>query len=148
MALTGSFGGTDSALTVRHLDSAQSSLSSSSRRLSSGLRINSASDDAAGLAISQSLRAQRRVYAQAIRNASDGIGLANVAQGAMVELTGILTRHAELAEQAANGMYSAAQRQALQTEATELTNEYNRIVDSTVFNGIKVFDSCEPTAHR
>jgi flagellin len=88
------------------------------------------------------------VYAQAIRNASDGIGLANVAQGAMVELTGILTRHAELAEQAANGMYSAAQRQALQTEATELTNEYNRIVDSTVFNGIKVFDSCEPTAHR
>ena len=109
-------------------------------RLSSGLRINSASDDAAGLAVSSSLKADTRIYTQAIRNVSDGVSVLNIAQGALDSLTNIVIRQKELAEQSANGVYSDKQRKALQTESDALTNEYNRVTQTTKFNGINLFD--------
>ncbi len=124
----------------RRLNQATDDLSSSYERLGSGLRINSASDDAAGLSVSSSLQADSRVYAQGIKNINDGISLLNVAQGALSQLSDIATRQEELAEQAANGVYSLTQRKALDKEANALKDEWNRIVDSTSFNGTKLFD--------
>ncbi len=124
---------------IRQLDRNSEALSRVSERLSSGQRINRASDDAAGLAISDSLRAKSRVYSQAIRNVNDGVSLLNITEGAVSELSSIMTRQKELAEQAANGTYGYRQRVALNKEAESLTAEYNRIVQSTTFNGINVF---------
>ncbi len=124
----------------RNLARTQRDLSTSMERLSSGLRINSAKDDAAGLAISDRMTAQIRGLNQASRNANDGISLAQTAEGAMQESTNILQRMRELAVQAANATNSAADRAALQSEVNQLKTEMNRIANSTTFNGLKILD--------
>lgn len=111
-------------------------LSRTFERLSSGQRINKASDDAAGLAIADSLRADQRVASVAIRNANDGISTIAIADSALGEIGGVLSRLAELAEQSANGVYSNTQRSALQNEFVALASEIERIASTTVFNGV------------
>lgn len=122
----------------RQLNRSSEALSTVYERLSSGQRINKASDDAAGLAVSDALRANTKVYTQANRNINDGVSLLQIADSALNELSNILTRQKELATQAANGTYSGRQRKALQSESNALVNEYNRIVQSTSFNGLSV----------
>ena len=130
-----------SSLTAqRKLADGTAALSKTFERLSSGQRINRASDDAAGLAIADSLNAASRVYTQGIRNFSDGLSLLSIAEGALQQLQAITIRQIELAEQAANGVYSTKQRQALNDEANALVDEFNRIVESTSFNGLNVLD--------
>ncbi len=124
----------------RNLGKSQSALATSMERLSSGLRINSAKDDAAGLAISDRMTSQIRGLNQATRNANDGISLSQTAEGAMQESTNILQRIRELAVQSANATNSAADRQALQSEVNQLKSELNRIANSTSFNGLKIID--------
>ncbi|ADW18303.1 flagellin domain protein [Desulfobulbus propionicus DSM 2032] len=124
----------------RNLSRSQGDLATSMERLSSGLRINSAKDDAAGLAISDRMTSQIRGLNQATRNANDGISLAQTAEGAMQESTNILQRMRELAVQAANATNSAADRSALQAEVNQLKTEMNRIANSTTFNGLKILD--------
>ncbi len=119
----------------RQLGQASDRLSSTFERLSSGQRINRASDDAAGLAISETLNVNSQVYAQAVRNINDGLSLLNIAEGAVRELSSIVIRQKELAQQAANGVLSNSQRLSLDKEANELVSEYNRIVQTTTFNG-------------
>jgi len=116
------------------------SLNTSVQRLSSGLRINSAKDDAAGLSISEKLRAQTRSIAVAIRNSQDGISLAQTAEGGLTEIGNILARMRELAEQAANGTIGASERSALDNEYDQLMSEINRISNVTEFNGTKLLD--------
>lgn len=120
------------------MNQATDSLSRASQRLASGQRINQASDDAAGLAIASQLNSSSRVYAQAMRNIGDGISYLNVAEGAAGELKFVLTRIQELSVQASNGTYSDKQRSSLDTESLKLQEEYNRIIDSTTFNGLDV----------
>ncbi len=122
------------------LSKTSSELSSVFERLSSGQRINRASDDAAGLAVAESLNADARVYTQGVRNLNDGISVLNIADGAIQELTNITFRLTELAEQAANGTFGAAQRASLNEEAQALKAEYFRIAKSTEFNGRKLFE--------
>ncbi|HMP47793.1 MAG TPA: flagellin [Oligoflexia bacterium] len=119
----------------RRLGDSSTVLLKSFQRLSSGLRINRASDDAAGLSVSSLLDTDRKVFNQGIRNINDGISYLNVAEGAMNELSNVVTRIQELAEQSANGTLGAAQRNALQQEVNALQDEYNRIIRSTRFNG-------------
>ena len=107
-------------------------------KLSSGQRINKASDDAAGLAIADSLRADQRISTVAIRNANDGISTIAIADGALGQIGNVLSRLAELAEQSANGVYSTTQRSALQNEFTALGSEIERIAVTTVFNGVRL----------
>lgn len=107
-------------------------------RLSSGQRINRASDDAAGLAIADSLRAAARVASVAVRNANDGISTIAIADSALGEIGNVLSRLAELAEQSANGVFSTVQRSALQNEFTALGSEIERIAVTTEFNGVKL----------
>ncbi len=120
----------------RRLGIATASLSNTYERLSSGQRINKAADDAAGLAIADSLRADQRVALVAIRNANDGISTINIADSALSEIGGVLSRLAELAEQSANGVYSTVQRSALQNEFVALGSEIERIAITTNFNGV------------
>src|SRR5262249_54561875 len=122
------------------LDASQNSLSTSLQRLSSGLRINSAKDDAAGLAISQRMTAQINGSDQARRNANDGVSLAQTGEGAMQQMSDILQRIRQLAVQSANATNSASDRQALNAEVTQLTSELDRFAQSTEFNGLKLFD--------
>ncbi len=130
-----------SALTAqRNLNSTQSLLSTSMQRLSSGLRINSAKDDAAGMAISDRMTAQIRGLNQAVRNANDGISLSQTGEGALQESTNILQRVRELAVQAANDTSTADDRQKIQKEVTALTSELDRIATTTQFNGKTLFD--------
>lgn len=124
----------------RSLTDASDKLSASTTRLASGFRINSAADDAAGLAIATQLNSSSRVYNQGMRNINDGMSVLNIAEGALLELSSITTRQKELAEQAANGVYSNKQRDALDKESLALTNEYNRIVASTKMNGVSLLD--------
>ena len=124
----------------RNLGMNQASLSTSIARLSSGLRINSAKDDAAGLAISDRLNAQIRGLNQAVRNANDGISLAQTAEGALKASTDILQRVRELAVQSANATNSAGDRQALQAEVGQLVAELDRISQTTEFNGSKLLN--------
>lgn len=124
----------------RHLSASQLSLTTTMQRLSSGLRVNSAKDDAAGLAISERMSSQVRGMAVASRNANDGISLAQVAEGAMQKLTDILQRSRELAVQAANGTNSNSDRQALDTERAQLLQEFVRIASTSNFNGQKLID--------
>lgn len=124
----------------RHLHNSRSGLETAMERLSSGLRINSAKDDAAGLAISDRMTSQIRGLNQAARNANDGISLAQTAEGAMQESTNILQRIRELSVQSANATNSAADRKALQAEVNQLKSEMNRIANSTTFNGLKILD--------
>lgn len=122
----------------RQLNSSAERISSVFERLSSGQRINRASDDAAGLAIADSLRSQRRVFTQGLRNIDDGISVLAIADGALSSLSEVVTRLTELAEQAANGVLGGAQRAALDEEAQSLAEEFSRIVQSTTFNGINL----------
>ena len=110
------------------------------QRLSTGLRISTAADDAAGLAISERLRSQVRSLAQASRNANDGISLVQVGEGALNEVSNILVRLRELAIQSANGSASTADRETIKEEFSSLVNEINRIAQSTEFNGIRLLD--------
>ncbi|MBK7655639.1 MAG: flagellin [Burkholderiaceae bacterium] len=136
-----------SSLTAqRNLSMSQSSLATSMQRLSSGLRINSAKDDAAGMAISDRMTSQIRGLNQAARNANDGISLAQTAEGAMGAAGDILQRVRELAVQSANASNSAGDRQALQQEVGQLVAELDRIAQNTEFNGQKVLDGTFGTA--
>ncbi len=119
---------------------AQAGLDTAMERLSTGLRINSAKDDAAGLAISQRMTADVRGLAVAIRNAGDGISLAQTAETAMGEVTNMLQRMRELAVQAANGTISTDDRKALQAEVTQLVGEIDNVASRTSFNGISLLD--------
>ena len=130
----------------RNLGMSQASLNTSIQRLSSGLRINSAKDDAAGLAISERFTSQIRGLNQAARNANDGISLAQVSEGAMASAGNILQRVRELAVQSANASNSAGDRQALQQEVGQLVAELDRIAQTTEFNGQKLLDGTFGTA--
>jgi len=125
---------------IRQIDSTTNSLSKSFERLSSGLRINTPSDDAAGLSVATQLETQKRIYTQGIRNVNDATSLVNIADGAATALTGVLTKIKELSVQAQNGSYSAAQRSAIDSEAQSLREEFNRIVKTTKFNNISLLD--------
>ena len=122
----------------RRLSIASDALGSTYERLSSGQRINKASDDAAGLAIADSLRANQRVASVAIRNANDGISTIAIADSALGEIGNVLSRLAELSEQSANGVFSTTQRSALQNEFTALSSEIERIAVTTEFNGVRL----------
>jgi flagellin len=124
----------------RNLGKSQSALANSMQRLSSGLRINSAKDDAAGLAISDRMTSQVRGLNQAARNANDGISLAQTAEGALQESTNILQRIRELAVQSANDTNSTSDRTSLNSEVTQLKSELDRIAQTTEFNGKKLLD--------
>ena len=124
----------------RNLNTSQGSLATSLQRLSSGLRINSAKDDAAGLAISERMTSQVRGLDQARRNANDGISLAQTAEGALQESGNILQRIRELAVQSANATNSASDRLALNSEVNQLIAELDRISNTTSFNGLKLID--------
>jgi flagellin len=131
----------------RNLTGSQSALSTSLQRLSSGLRINSAKDDAAGLAISDRMSSQIRGMTQATRNANDGVSMAQTAEGALSSSGDILQRVRELAVQSSNASNSASDRQALQTEVTQLGSELNRIAQTTSFNGQQLLDGSMGTAN-
>ena len=124
----------------RNLSTTQNALNVSLQRLSSGLRINSAKDDAAGLAISDRMTSQVRGLNQAVRNANDGISLAQTAEGALQESTNILQRIRELGVQSANDTNSASDRASLQKEVSQLQQELNRIAETTSFNGRNLLD--------
>ena len=130
----------------RNLNQSANSLNSSLQRLSSGLRINSAKDDAAGLAISERFTSQIRGLDQARRNANDGISLAQTAEGALQSSGDILQRIRELAVQSSNATNSASDRQALNAEVNQLTAELDRIAKTTEFNGSKLLDGSFGTA--
>lgn len=124
----------------RNLGASQMDLNKSMQRLSSGLRINSAKDDAAGLAISDRMTAQIRGLNQAARNANDGISLAQTAEGALQESTNILQRMRELAVQSANDTNTSSDRASLQSELSQLQAELDRIATTTTFNGQRLLD--------
>ncbi|MCF3098402.1 flagellin [Aeromonas australiensis] len=124
----------------RNLMNTNKALDTAYQRLSSGLRINSAKDDAAGLQISNRLTSQINGLNQGNRNANDGISLAQTAEGAMEEITGMFQRMRVLAEQSANGSNTTADRAALQQEITQLGTEINRIAKDTTFGGTKLLD--------
>ena len=124
----------------RNLGASQSSLSISMQRLSSGLRVNSAKDDAAGLAISERMNAQVRGLNVAARNANDGISLAQTAEGALGKVGDMLQRMRELAVQSANATNSDSDREALQAEVSQLQAEIQRLADTTSFNGKKLLN--------
>ncbi|MFL9693505.1 flagellin N-terminal helical domain-containing protein [Aeromonas veronii] len=131
---------TSSLNAQRNLMNTSKSLDTSYTRLASGLRINSAKDDAAGLQISNRLTSQINGLDQGNRNANDGISLAQTAEGAMDEVTGMLQRMRTLAQQSANGSNSAKDREALQKEVDQLGFEINRISKDTTFAGTKLLD--------
>jgi flagellin len=124
----------------RNLAQVNEKLAGNFRRLATGLRISTASDDAAGLAISERLRSQIRSLDQAKRNANDGISLVQTAEGALSEASSILVRLRELAIQSANGSTSNQDKETLDQEFQSLIGEINRIAQSTDFNGIKLLD--------
>lgn len=132
-----------SSFTRRQLDSSSSALGTSLQRLSTGQRINSAKDDAAGLQISNRLTSQVRGLTVAARNANDGISLLQVAEGALQSVTTALQRIRELGLQAMNGSNGASERAALNQEAQQLLQEINRVNETTTFAGRKVFDQGE-----
>ena len=115
-------------------------LSQSIERISSGIRISRGADDAAGLAISESLRSDTTALKQAVRNANDGISLINVTEGALNEQSGILIRLRELSSQSATGTVGSTQRQTIQLEFDALRSEIDRIAGTTAFNGQKLID--------
>jgi flagellin len=124
----------------RNLNTSQNQLNTSLQRLSSGLRINSAKDDAAGLAISERFTSQIRGLNQAQRNANDGISLAQTAEGDLSAITNNLQRIRELSVQSANATNSASDRAALQAEVSQLTSEINRVAEQSAFNGVNLLD--------
>lgn len=124
----------------RNLNNSQAALSKSLQRLSSGLRINSAADDAAGMAISNGLTSQSRGFNQAIRNAGDGLSLFGTAEGSIEQQTNILQRMRELAVQSASDSNSSLNRTDLDSEASQLKSEFERIARTTQFNGLNLLD--------
>jgi len=124
----------------RNVSKVQTGLAQSVERLSSGLRVNSAKDDAAGLAISMKLTSQVRSLNQAIRNAQDGISVVQTAEGGMNEIHNILTRMRELAQQASTGTLASGDRTALNNEFSDLKSEITRISDTTEFNGLSLLN--------
>ena len=122
----------------RNLATSSDRLQTAYERLSSGLRINRARDDAAGLSIAESLKADSAVAAVAVRNANDGISIISIADQAIGQIANTLSRLAELAEQSANGVFSNSQRSALSNEFTALTSEIERIALTTNFNGLRL----------
>ena len=126
--------------TRRHLTNSTTAYYKSMEKLSSGLRINRAGDDAAGLAISENLKSDIRALNQAARNAADGISLIQTAEGSLDEVSNILQRMKELAEQSLNGTLSDTDRGYLNAEFTALTQEIGRISDGVDFNGVKLLD--------
>ena len=124
----------------RNLSTSQMALSTSLQRLSSGLRINSAKDDAAGLAISTRMSSQINGLTQAARNANDGISMAQTAEGALSQISDNLQRMRELSVQAANGTNSSGDRAAIQSEISQLQQEINRVANQTAFNGTNLLD--------
>ena len=126
---------------------ASNALNVSMQRLSTGKRINSAKDDAAGLAISASMTAQVRGMAQGVRNANDGISLAQTAEGALDEVGNMLQRMRELAVQASNGTYATGDKTNIATEQLALANQINSIVNNTSFNGKSLFNSTAATGY-
>jgi flagellin len=126
--------------TQRNLNTSQSALNTSIQRLSSGLRVNSAKDDAAGMAIGERMTSQIRGLNQAVRNANDGISLAQTAEGALGTITDNLQRVRELAVQSSNATNSQSDRDALQSEVSQLLSEVNRVADQTSFNNVKLLD--------
>ncbi|MFN3242037.1 MAG: flagellin [Planctomycetota bacterium] len=129
----------------RSLSTTTERLQANYRRLSTGLRISTASDDAAGLAISERFRAQIRSTNQAIRNAQDGISLTQTGEGALNEVSSILIRMRELSIQASNGTVSDADKATLNQEFADLINEIDRIAQSTTFNGVRLLDGTGST---
>jgi flagellin len=125
---------------ARNLGVSYNNLSTSVARLSSGLRINSAADDAAGLAIREMMRTDIRVLNQGVRNANDAMSLIQTADGALSVIDEKLTRMKELAEQAATGTYTSAQRQIMDSEYQAMASEITRIAMATDFNGVKLLD--------
>ena len=123
----------------RNTDASRSSLATSMQRLSSGLRVNSAKDDAAGLAIAERMNAQVAGMNVAIRNTNDGISLAQTAEGAAARIGDALQRMRELAVQSANGTNNEGDRANLQTEFAQLQAEVTRVIDGTLFNGQELF---------
>jgi flagellin len=134
-----------SANAARHLGSSYDALARSVERLSSGLRINSAKDDAAGLAVRELMRADIAVLEQGSRNALDGISMLQTFEGAMGSIDASLVRLKQLAEQAATGSYSSAQRIIMNNEFTEMAAEINRIAGAVSFNGNNLLNSATAT---
>jgi flagellin len=126
--------------TQRNLGTSQTALSTSIQRLSSGMRINSAKDDSAGLAISERMSAQVRGLNVAARNANDGVSLAQTAEGSLGKIGDMVQRIRELAVQSSNATNSSADRSALQTEVAQLKEEIDRVATTTSFNGTKLLD--------
>jgi flagellin len=133
--------------TQRHLTKSSTEFSKSMEKLSSGLRINRAGDDAAGLAISEGLKSDIRALDQASRNAADGISLVQTAEGALDEVSSILLRMKELAEQSLNGTLSDTDRGYLNAEFSALSSEIDRISDGVDFNGVKLLDGSGDTVN-
>ncbi len=129
----------------RELVKSADQISKNFERLSSGLRINRASDDAAGLSIAMRLNTDARIATQGIRNINDGVSILNIAEGALTALQAIVTRGIELSEQAANGVYTTKQRTAMQKESDALVQEFNRIIQTTTFNGNQILASSSYT---
>ncbi len=132
---------------TRHLNAAYNRLAKSTERLSSGLRVNSAADDAAGLAIRELMRADIDVINQGIRNAADAISMIQTAEGALSVIDEKLTRMKELAEQASTGTYTTAQREIINSEYQAMAAEINRIASATNFNGVKILDGSLKSLH-
>lgn len=124
----------------RNLEASSNRLSTSYQRLSSGLRINRSSDDAAGLAIAENLRAGSSTATVALRNANDGISVITIADQAVGQISNVLNRMAELAEQSSNGVIDNVQRSAIQNEFSALASEIERIAVTTKFNGLRLLD--------
>jgi flagellin len=127
----------------RNLSTSQGSLATSMQRLSSGLRINSSKDDAAGLAISDRMNAQIKGMSVSIRNANDAVSLAQTAEGALATTTDVLQRMRELAVQAQNGSMTASDRANLDTEYAALNSEISRISSQTKFNGTAIINTAQ-----
>ena len=132
---------------TRNLNNAYGSLATSVRRLSSGLRVETAADDAAGLAIRELMRADIATMRQGIRNANDAISMVQVAEGALAVIDEKLIRMKELAEQAATGTYNSTQRLMIESEYQAMASEITRIANATDFNGVKLLDGTLSGSH-
>ena len=128
-------------MAARHLGNSYNALATSVERLASGLRINTAKDDAAGLAVRELMRADIAVLQQGVRNTQDGISMIQTMEGAMATINDALVRMKQLAEQAATGVYSSAQRDIMNSEFEEMAAEIDRIAQATVFNSVTLLDS-------
>lgn len=131
----------DSVKAQRQLAKTSSNLAKTFERLSSGLRINQASDDPAGLQVADALRRDAKLASVAVRNAGDGISLVSIADAALSEIDNILSRMAELASQSSNGIYTSSQRSALSSEFIALGSEIQRIAATTTFNGLNLLSA-------